>query len=278
MLALVASLALSAFVFQNAEKPEEKEMPKKANPIAVIKTNQGEIEVELFQDETPETVANFLGLAEGTKEFVDSKTHQKVKRPFFDGLIFHRVIKDFMIQGGCPLGNGAGDPGYRFKDEISATSLGLDKEKAFNEQGQPHQHLMLRSQQEFQQQILMPLLKEMNIGSQDELNKKQKEVQERLQKLTLAECYTMMGYMYDNKLKSHPPKKGVLAMANSGPGTNGSQFFINLADTPWLTGKHTVFGQVVKGMDIVEKIGGVKVGAQDKPEEDVKIESIRQKK
>ena len=95
----------------------------------IIETNLGSIEVELFPDAAPETVANFVGLAEGSKAFVDAKTGETVTRPFYDGLTFHRVIPNFMIQGGCPLGTGTGDPGYKFKDEINAAGLGLAEQK-----------------------------------------------------------------------------------------------------------------------------------------------------
>lgn len=185
---LMFILAASAFADTTLQKKEQ-------NPIFVVKTSMGDIQVELFADETPETVRNFIGLAEGTKEFIDPAIDKKVKRPFYDGLTFHRVIKNFMIQGGCPKGDGTGSPGYRFDDEINT---------------------------------------------------------------------------------SHAPLRGVFAMANSGPNTNGSQFFINLVDTPWLSGKHTVFGKVVAGMDVVDNIGNVKTGAGDRPVKPIKILSIKQ--
>lgn len=139
--------------------------------FATIATNKGNITVELFYKKTPVTVANFISLAEGNNPFV---TVEKLKgKPFFDGLKFHRVIADFMIQGGDPDGNGSGGPGYAFKDEFTDAKF---------------------------------------------------------------------------------DKGGILAMANSGPATNGSQFFITHKDTPWLTGKHTIFGQVTSGMSIVNAI------------------------
>jgi cyclophilin family peptidyl-prolyl cis-trans isomerase len=253
------------------------EKKQNENPVYVIQTTLGDIEVELFQSETSKTVANFIGLAEGTKEFEDSKTGKKVKRPFYDGLIFHRVIKNFMIQGGCPLGNGRGGPGYTFADEIDAKALGLDKIKAIDPQKGPNPYLMIRSKEEYQRTILMPLFRKMNINSQEELDKRKKELQTKLDTLTLKDAYENMGYVYSENGSKHPPVRGSLAMANAGPNTNGSQFFINLVDTDWLTGKHTVFGKVVMGMDVVDKIGAVKVDSGQKPLKDVKIISIHRK-
>jgi peptidyl-prolyl cis-trans isomerase A (cyclophilin A) len=162
---------------------------------AVFDTSQGTIVARLFEKEAPKTVENFTGLAEGTKEFTDPRSGQKTKRPFYDGLVFHRVIPEFMIQGGCPLGTGTGDPGYRFGDEF---------------------HPTLRHD-----------------------------------------------------------KPGKLSMANAGPGTNGSQFFITVAATPWLDNKHSIFGEVIEGMDIATKISKVPRGANDKPKEPVVVKSLR---
>ena len=248
------------------------------NPVYIIQTNQGEIEVELFAAQAPTTVRNFIDLAAGDKAFTDPATQKEVRRPFYDGLIFHRVIKDFMIQGGCPLGNGTGDPGYRFADEIDADSLGLDKVKAMDMQRGPHPYLGIRSQREFQVRLLAPLFRKMGINSREDLEKRKGEVDAALTDLTLKQAYENMGYQYSPQGSGHQPVRGALAMANAGPNTNGSQFFINLVDTPWLAGKHTVFGRVTGGMDVVDKIGQVPVAAQGKPATDVTIISIRPKK
>lgn len=162
---------------------------------AVFETNMGSFTCELYYKKTPVTVGSFVGLAEGSIEFTDPASNKKVKKPFYEGLIFHRIIKGFMIQGGCPLGRGNGGPGYSFNDEIDKTLV------------------------------------------------------------------------HDSE--------GILSMANSGPNSNGSQFFITLGPTPHLNGKHTVFGKVTEGMDIVKKIGGVKTNERDKPYEDVYIEKIK---
>ncbi len=161
---------------------------------AHIRTNHGEMVLALEYERTPMTVANFVLLAEGKRAFTDPKTGKQLKRPFYDGLTFHRVIDGFMIQGGDPLGNGMGGPGYRFPDE------------------------------------------------------------------------------FDPALRHD--KAGVLSMANAGPGTNGSQFFITLAATPWLDHRHTVFGHLVAGMDVLRAIGKVKTGPQNRPLEPVVIEKV----
>lgn len=157
---------------------------------AQMETNKGTMTIELFEEEAPLTVANFVGLAEGTKE----NKAKPLGTPFYDGIVFHRVIKDFMIQGGDPDGKGTGGPGYNFEDE----------------------------------------------------------------------------FFSDRKHDT----KGILSMANAGPGTNGSQFFITEVPTPWLDGRHTIFGQVIQGLDVIDTIANVEKGAQDRPKEDIKIEHV----
>jgi peptidyl-prolyl cis-trans isomerase A (cyclophilin A) len=234
--------------------------------------------VRLFRDEAPKTVENFIALAEGTKEWTDPKTGEKVKKPFYDGLVFHRVIPNFMVQGGCPKGDGTGDPGYKFGDEISAKALGLDAAKALDN-NKPHPALHVQNRDDWNRNVVMPLLQKMGVRSQEDFDKRkdeiQKELEELMPKLTAKQALENLGYSYDDSRPSHEPKKGVIAMANSGPNTNGSQFFINLADTPWLAGRHTVFGEVIEGMDVVEKIGAVRTGADAKPVAEVKIVTIR---
>jgi peptidyl-prolyl cis-trans isomerase A (cyclophilin A) len=172
------------------------EAPEKKGPLyATLKTSMGDIVIQLFDDKAPKTVANFVGLATGTKEWTDPKTREKVKRPLYNGTIFHRVIPGFMIQGGDPLGNGTGGPGYRFEDEFH------------------------------------PDLKH--------------------------------------------SKPGILSMANAGPNTNGSQFFITHQPTPQLDNKHSVFGEVVKGQDVVVAIGNVPRRVTDnRPMKDVVIQEV----
>jgi peptidyl-prolyl cis-trans isomerase A (cyclophilin A) len=167
---------------------------KKGTLYATLKTSMGDIVVQLFEDKAPKTVANFVGLATGTKEWTDPKTREKVQRPLYNGTIFHRVIAGFMIQGGDPLGNGTGGPGYRFEDEF---------------------HPDLRH-----------------------------------------------------------TKGGILSMANAGPNTNGSQFFITHQPTPFLDGKHSVFGEVVKGQEVVIAIGAVPRDSRDRPIKDVVLKEV----
>ncbi len=163
---------------------------------ATLKTNRGDIAINLFPNHAPMTVENFVGLAEGTKEYTDPKTGAKTTGRFYDGLGFHRVIEGFMIQGGCPLGTGTGGPGYQFKDE-------------------PHPELVF-------------------------------------------------------------DKPYLLAMANAGPGTNGSQFFITVGATTWLNFKHTIFGEVADqaSRDVVDAIGATATGPMDRPLEPITVESV----
>jgi cyclophilin family peptidyl-prolyl cis-trans isomerase len=247
------------------------------NPVCVIKTSMGDISVELFAGEAPDTVKNFIALAEGQKEFVDIKSGKKVKRPFYDNLTFHRVIKNFMIQGGCPKGDGSGDPGYKFADEINATALGLDKLKVVQPNGNMHPYLGVRNPNDYSRFVVMPLVRKMEIKSEQQFNERKEEVKQKVSEMTLKACYENQGYNYNEKLKSSQPLRGVIAMANSGPNSNGSQFFINLEDTPWLSGKHTVFGKVIQGMEVVDKIGEVTVDQNSLPKTTVRILSIRQR-
>jgi peptidyl-prolyl cis-trans isomerase A (cyclophilin A) len=152
--------------------------------FALFDTSEGKFKARLFADKAPKTVENFTSLAEGAK----------TGKPFYDNLIFHRVIPDFMIQGGCPEGTGRGGPGYKFADEFH------------------------------------PSLKH--------------------------------------------GKKGLLSMANAGPNTNGSQFFVTVAPTPWLDNKHSIFGEVIEGYDVVEKISRLPRDSQDRPKKEVKLNSV----
>jgi peptidyl-prolyl cis-trans isomerase A (cyclophilin A) len=162
---------------------------------AEFDTSMGKITCLLLKQSAPHAVENFIGLATGKKEFLDPQSREMVKRNFYDGLIFHRVIKNFMIQGGDPLGNGMGGPGYQFNDEIDPT-------RDFT-------------------------------------------------------------------------KKGVLAMANAGPNTNGSQFFITVAPAPWLAGNYTIFGEVVSGQDVADAISLVPTDRRDRPVTPVVINHVR---
>jgi cyclophilin family peptidyl-prolyl cis-trans isomerase len=247
------------------------------NPLIQIETSMGNMILELFPEEAPIAVASFLALAEGSKEFIDPVTGEWVTRPFFDGLIFHRVIENFMIQGGSPNGQGNGNPGFSFKDEINARSLGLDRMPVLEDNGNPHRLLGISSQNDFQEKVLGPLYQNMGITSQEELDANIDGVDERIRAMTVKESYENLGYEYTETVISRNPVRGVIAMANSGPNTNGSQFFINLIDTEWLTGKHTVFGKVRgAGMDVLDAIAAVSVDDQSRPIEDVIILSVRQ--
>lgn len=228
-----------------------------------IETKFGNIVIELY-DETPKHRDNFIKL---------------VSEKYYDDLIFHRVIKNFMIQGGCILGTGAGTPGYTFKDEINAQALGLDTELALEKQPEGfafNPKLQSMHPQMVERYIITGIAQRLNIMTEEQFKARQDEFLLALETLTMKEFYEFLGYKYSTTLKSHEPKRGVIAMANRGANTNGAQFFINLVDTPWLVGKHTVFGKVIAGMNVVDKIGEVEVEEESsRPLKEVKIIRIR---
>lgn len=195
LLGFVASSSMAANTLQACQAADGAPSSKAAGTYAVFNTSAGTFTAKLFDKDAPKTVANFVGLAEGTKEWTDPQTGKKVKKPFYNGLIFHRVIDGFMIQGGCPLGTGTGGPGYKFADEFNP--------------------------------------------------------------------------------KLRHDKAGILSMANSGPNTNGSQFFITLGPTPHLDDRHSVFGEIIEGMDVVKKIGSTKTEGANRPVKDQVIKSIK---
>ena len=265
--------------FSQVNQPESQDITSLRedpdNPLVEFKTSMGTMILELFPKEAPATVTNFIELALGQKPFLDPKTGIMATRPFYDGLIFHRVINGFMIQGGSPTGKGNGTPGYFFQDEINARSLGLDRMTAIDEEGAPHPFLRIASQLQFQSIILKPLFAEMNISSQEDIENNYEAIESKINNLTVLNVYENQGYQYLQTLTSRMPVRGVIAMANSGPNTNGSQFFINLINTEWLAGKHTVFGRVRQGMDVLDAIGSTLVDEQDKPIEEVRLIQVR---
>lgn len=250
----------------NAEKADK-------NKVHVImKTNMGTIELELDKTIAPKTVDNFVGLATGTKEYTDPKTNEKKKSHYYDGLIFHRVIKDFMIQGGCPLGTGTGGPGYNFEDETNEPGTIITGKLDSVEKADMILNL-----------VVVPYFQKMKENADPELVGIMQKCQAQQSYAPMMEKEAEFYYgitatqpiMGKGKLKASVAY-GTICMANAGPNTNGSQFFIvtKKDGCDWLNGKHTVFGKVIKGMDVVHKIEDVEKGAGDKPVKPVVIEKV----
>lgn len=249
----------------------KEKMRKDTNPVAVFETSMGTITIELYRHAAPKTVENFISLARGDKEFTDAEG-KPAKRPYYDGLIFHRVIPNFMIQGGDIKGNGTGGPGYQFADEINAKALGLDKIKVASSP-------MARN--EVAQVVRNDIFKALNIKSQADLTAKMKQAeamlkteQEKWGNKSLEDLYIARGVTYIPNLESESNTKGSLSMANAGPNTNGSQFFISVVDNLYLDGKHTVFGRVLGGLDIAEQITKVERDQQDRPKTSVILKKV----
>ncbi|MBE7411204.1 MAG: peptidylprolyl isomerase [Leptospiraceae bacterium] len=227
----------------NKKETTTESLPDKKAIYAVVATNKGSLIVELFDKDAPATVQNFIDLSQGEKEFTLPDGNKK-KKPFYDGLTFHRVIPDFMIQGGCPRGDGTGGPGYQFDDEINGKSLGLDKMK-------------IKDAPYYQNYLQRAVIMGLNIKSQAEFEEKRELIEKSFieaSELSVLEILSRVGYKYNEVVTSHPAVKGSLAMANAGPSTNGSQFFINQVDTPHLNGVHTVFGHLVSGEKVLDSI------------------------
>jgi peptidyl-prolyl cis-trans isomerase A (cyclophilin A) len=234
-------------------------MENPSNPLFTIATSQGEIFIELFAGETPNNVANFIALAEGEIELFDESTNTTFKPKYYDGMSFHRVIPGFVIQTGSPSYNSLGGPEELLQDEINADFLGLDEVLVLNRDGNFHEILNIGGKNDFDAIILQPLYAEMNIESRADLETRQYEVLDRLNSMTLKEVYENLGYRYLDNIQSHRVSRGAIALANSGPDQNGPEFFISLIDADYLTGKHTVIGQVVEGMNIADRIGNYPV-------------------
>ncbi len=244
------------------------------NPVVIIDTSMGAIHVELFCDAAPKTVETFVGLAEGSVAWKDEKSGKTVKKPLYDGLIFHRVIADFMIQGGCTTGTGGSNP-IQIDDEMCAKALGLEDQFAYID-GHPNPSLY-PNRNEIKRHLVQPAAEKLGIKSDEEMRKRQKELMAEFGKVSLAELYKRAGFKYVDGLPSRPMKRGVIAMANRGtPNTNASQFFITVVDRPMLTGRHTVFGRVIEGMDVVDAISVVKTRS-DQPVAPVTINSVRRR-
>lgn len=236
-----------------------------------ISTNLGDIEIAMLVSEAPALSANLIALATGHQRFTDAQTKQPTKRPFYDGLTFHRAIAGVLIQGGCPKGDGTGGPGYALADEINAEALGLHKERVLDAHGAPAARLLIGSEDDFYRVIVDPLIGAMGIKDPASLQRRKAEVDRKIRVLTIQEAFENLGYRYTRLHPTRPITRGVVAMANSGANTNGSQFFIALKPLPVLDGKNTPVAVVTKGLEVVEAIAALGSNKAQKPKTAVTI-------
>ena len=245
------------------------------NPLLALITSTGVIYIEMLPAEAPSNVAHFIDLVEGEVAINDPVSGRNLSPRFFDGSYFHRVLPGFVIQAGSPVLHplrGAGSP---LPDEINATGLGLNLEPVMDELGRFNPRLNISDQQDLQKQILSPLYQRMNIDSAGELADRQGEVVSRLQEMTMQQAYETRGYRFRDNLSTRAINRGTVALANSGPNLNGPEFFIALQDAPWLSGRHTVIGHVVEGMEIADRIGRAAVNPEEAPNNVTSIYAIR---
>lgn len=229
-------------------------MENPRNPLVLIRTSQGDIHLELFPDAAPQNVQRFLDLAEARLAIADANGNAASEIHYYDGMTFHRVIRDTLIQAGAPERANRLRPSSTVTDEINARGLGLEQQRLLDATGKPHPWLNIGGQQDFRQQVLMPLYRNMNIDDADALRSQQSTVLQRLQSMNLLQFHETLGYRYDGTLPSRRPGRGSVMMVNRGPDTNDGEFFIALTNTPWLLGSSTVIGRVASGLDVVERI------------------------
>ncbi|NKB31509.1 MAG: hypothetical protein GKR91_00205 [Pseudomonadales bacterium] len=234
-------------------------MEDRSNPLILLSTSTGDIFIELLPNEAPNNVENFLALAHGEVEFIDPNSNTRFKPRYFDGMQFHRVVPEFVVQAGSPFYNPLGAPDNLLQDEINADSLGLDRLPVMDEQGNFNPILNIGNRVEFHDVLLKSLFNSMNIESEAEMLEQQYEVLEILQGLTVKQAYENQGYRYTDNTPTRGIIRGVVALANAGPNQNGPEFFIALQDSPWLNGKHTVIGRVVEGLETADAIGSTEI-------------------
>lgn len=250
-------------------------MESQQNPLLLLSTSQGEIYLELFPAEAPKNTANFIALAEGEVEIINSDTNARYTPRYFNGMRFHRVIPGFVIQAGSPAYHALGAPDELLADEINADFLGLDRLPVINPDGSFNEMLNISDKEDFNSNILKPLYDTLGIDSPSTLMNRQQDVLEALQQLTVKQAYENQGYRYNSENSSRRVSRGTLALANSGPNSNGPEFFISLDEADWLTGKHTVIGKVVEGLDVIDTIGNTAIEATEFSRLSTLIYSIR---
>ena len=230
-------------------------MEDPGNPLMLISTSRGDIFLEMLRQEAPNNVQHFMSLAAGEIEILDAVTNTGLRPRYYDGMRFHRVIPGFIIQAGSPAYHSLGAPGMALADEINADALGLNRANVMNPDSTFNPLLDIGSKAEFDADILRPLYRNLGIDSVTELVARQEEVLRTLQSMTVKTAYENQGFRYRSAAPTRPISRGAVALANQGPNTNGAEFFISLTDAQWLSGKYTVIGRVVEGMEVVDAIG-----------------------
>ena len=229
----------------------------------LLSTSLGDIYIELFKVEAPNNVDNFLALAHGEIEFTEKDSGNTFYPRYFDGMQFHRVIPNMLIQAGSPQYHPLGMPRRILADEINADVLGLGEQPVLNEFGEFNSLLNISDQSNFRDELLEPILQHLRIDSDSELTNRQYEIYDFIANLTIKQAYELGGYTYNSDLTTRPITRSIVALANSGPNSNGPEFFIATSDLPWLNGKHTVIGKVVEGMETVDAISRTEIDPLD---------------
>ncbi len=237
-------------------------MEDSGNPLLLFDTSRGEIYIELLPREAPQNVANVLALVSGEKEIEDPNSGFVFRPNYYDGMRFHRVIPNFVIQTGAAVNHPLGTPGAALRDEINADSLGLDRQLVLQANGATNAMLDINNRAEFESEVLSHLLADMQVDTSEELVDQQERIFQRLQSLSVKALYELQGYRYQTSTRTRAISRGTVVLANSGPDSNSAEFFIALVDSPSLTGKYTVIGRVAEGMEVADAIGATEIDPQ----------------
>ncbi|MDO9478375.1 MAG: peptidylprolyl isomerase [Pseudohongiella sp.] len=260
-IALLSVLLVSTSVAQTLSEQLLPLLENPGNPLLEISSSEGDLYLELFPNAAPQSVRRVLDLATGTLMPNGNGGN------YYDGLTFHRVVPGSFLQTGAAERAGRERP-RTMADEINARGLGLEQQKLLDNTGRPHAWMNIADTADFQDRVLVPLYRNMNIRSREQADTQQDRITDRLRNMNIMQAHELLGYRYNAALPSRRPVAGSVLMANKGPGTNDAELLISLIDTPWLTATHTVIGRIVAGGSLANSISR-------QPESSVRIYHIR---
>ncbi|MEX0618508.1 MAG: peptidylprolyl isomerase [Pseudohongiellaceae bacterium] len=252
-------------------------MESRDNPLLLVSTSQGAVYIELYPGEAPRNATFFSELAQGESVLADPRTGASLPpSPYFDGLAFYRSIPGLLVQAGIPWQQVTGLPVNEPPEEINAAGLGLNRIPLFNPDGSLNERMNVSGRRDFENRVLIPLYRSLGVESEQELVDRQDELRRALDDLTLQQAYENNGINFSDGPVTRPFSRGSVGLVRSLPGSNGPEFFIMTADADWLTGRYTVVGRVVEGMEVVERIDRQTASTRTGSPNRAEIQTMRQ--